>query len=308
MTHDKADKPDHPQKAEKPEKKAEKSEDLQISDKAEKSEKPLPEQPLRPAPRTKIHLADYAPDYTGGLNKKKTLEDTEKMHDRLGILQEMLYAQKKQSVLVVLQAMDAGGKDGVLRKVFTHLNPAGIHISSFKTPTEEELAHDFLWRIHKQTPSKGYIGVFNRSHYEDVLVVRVNKIVPPDVWRKRYTHINAFEQLLADSGTRILKFFLHISKEEQKDRLMDRLQDPNEQWKFSAADIPVREKWVDYMQAYEDMISQCNTEAAPWHIVPGNHKWYRNYVITRTLIETLESMNLAYPPAEKGLEDIKIPD
>jgi PPK2 family polyphosphate:nucleotide phosphotransferase len=308
MTHDKADKPDKQDDDHKPNKKADQQDDSPKSETPEKEEKPLPEQALRPKAGTKIHLADYSPEYTANLNKKKTIEDTEKMHERLGILQEMLYAQRKQSVLVVLQAMDAGGKDGVLRKVFTHLNPAGIRISSFKAPTEEELAHDFLWRIHKEAPPKGYIGVFNRSHYEDVLVVRVNKLAPPDVWRKRYDHINAFEQLLADSGTRILKFFLHISKEEQKERLMDRLQDPNEQWKFSAADLPVREKWDKYMQAYEDAISHCNTEAAPWHIIPGNHKWYRNYVITRTLLETLESMDLSYPPAEKGLEDIEIPD
>lgn len=301
MTHDKADKPDRPQKADKPD-------DSQKPDKAERVEKALPEQALRPKHGTKIHLADYSPEYSANLNKKKTIEDTDKMHERLGVLQEMLYAQKKQSVLVVLQAMDAGGKDGVLRKVFTRLNPSGVRVASFKAPSEEELAHDFLWRIHKEAPPKGYIGVFNRSHYEDVLVVRVNKLVPHDVWRKRYAHINAFEQLLADSGTRILKFFLYISKDEQKARLMDRLQDPNEQWKFSVGDLPVREKWDEYMQAYEDAISHCNTEAAPWHIVPGNHKWYRNYVISRTLLETLEDMKLSYPPAEKGLEDIVIPD
>jgi PPK2 family polyphosphate:nucleotide phosphotransferase len=303
MTHDKADKPekvDHSHKGDE-------QNDSPKSDKAEKVEKALPEQALRPKTGTKVHLADYSPEYTGDLNKKKTIEETEAMHERLGILQEMLYAERKQSVLVVLQAMDAGGKDGVLRKVFTHLNPQGIRVSSFKAPTEEELAHDFLWRIHKEAPPKGYIGVFNRSHYEDVLVVRVNKLVPHDVWRKRYDHINAFEQLLADGGTRILKFYLHISKDEQKERLMDRLQDPDEQWKFSTADLPVREKWDDYMKAYQDAISHCNTEAAPWYIIPGNHKWYRNYVITRTLLETLESMNLSYPPAE-NLAGIEIPD
>jgi len=280
----------------------------QTPEKAEKVEKPLPVQALKPVPRTKIHLTDYSPVYTGDISKKKAMDETEKMHERLGILQEMMYAQRKQSMLVVLQAMDAGGKDGVLRKVFTYLNPQGIRVSSFKAPTEEELAHDFLWRIHKEVPPKGYIGVFNRSHYEDVLVVRVNNLVPIEVWRKRYAHINQFEQLLAESGTRILKFFLHISKDEQKARLQDRLDDPNENWKFSIGDLPVREKWDDYMQAYEDAISQCNTEYAPWHIVPANHKWYRNYIITRTLLETLESMNLAYPPAEKGLKDVKIPD
>lgn len=277
-------------------------------DKAEKSEKAVPVQPLTPPPHTKIHLTDYSPVYTGEISKKKALEETEKMHPRLAVLQEMLYAQKKQSLLVVLQAMDAGGKDGTLRKVFTNLNPQGLRIASFKAPTQEELDHDFLWRIHKQVPPKGFIGVFNRSHYEDVLVVRVNKLVPPEVWRKRYAHINAFEQLLADSGTRIVKFYLHISKDEQKERLLDRLQDPEEQWKFSAADLPVREKWDEYMQAFEDAISQCNTEAAPWYIIPANHKWYRNYIITKVLVDTLESMGVSYPPAEPGLETIVIPD
>jgi PPK2 family polyphosphate:nucleotide phosphotransferase len=170
------------------------------------------------------------------------------------------------------------------------------------------LAHDFLWRVHQQVPPKGYIGIFNRSHYEDVLVVRVNNIVPEEVWRARYDHINNFEKMLSDSGVKILKFFLHISKEEQQERFQARLDDPQKHWKFSLGDLPVREKWEDYMQAYSDAISFCNTDYAPWHIVPANKKWYRDYIITKTIVETLESMPLKYPDPEPGLDKVVIPD
>jgi PPK2 family polyphosphate:nucleotide phosphotransferase len=183
-----------------------------------------------------------------------------------------------------------------------------VSVTSFKVPSSTEMAHDFLWRVHQATPAKGMIGIFNRSHYEDVLVVRVNRLAPEVVWRRRYEHINAFEQLLADNGTRILKFFLHISKDEQKARLEDRLKSPDEQWKFSLGDLPVREQWDDYMQAYEDAMLECSTEAAPWHIIPANRKWLRNLLVTETLVETLEAMDPHYPPAEDGLENVVIPD
>jgi PPK2 family polyphosphate:nucleotide phosphotransferase len=172
----------------------------------------------------------------------------------------------------------------------------------------EELSHDFLWRVHAHTPPKGHIGIFNRSHYEDVLIVRVNHLVPEAVWEKRYDHINAFERLLAASGTRILKFFLHISKDEQKERLQDRLDRPDKHWKFSSGDLPVREQWDDYMKAYEAVLTRCNTDYAPWYVIPANHKWYGNLVITRTIVETLDQMNPQYPPAEPGLDQIVIPD
>lgn len=266
------------------------------------------EQPLIPEPLSKVNLADYEPDYKGEMDKKSAKEAEDALEDRMFALQEMLYAQRKKSLLIVLQAMDAGGKDGTIKRVFDNVNPQGIVATSFKVPTEEELEHDFLWRIHKAAPRKGYIGIFNRSHYEDVLVVRVNNIVPEDVWRARYDHINNFEKLLHDSGTRILKFFLHISKDEQKERFQERLDIPEKNWKFSMGDLPVREQWDEYMKAYADALTYCNTEYAPWHIVPANRKWYRNYIITKTIVETMESMDLAFPPPEKGLKKVVIPD
>jgi PPK2 family polyphosphate:nucleotide phosphotransferase len=204
--------------------------------------------------------------------------------------------------------MDAGGKDSAIKKVFDHVNPQGVHVTSFKAPTSEELAHDFLWRVHQHVPGKGYIGIFNRSHYEDVLVVRVNNLMPEDVWQQRYDHINNFERLLTDSGTRILKFYLHISKDEQKERFQERLDNPDKHWKFSMGDLPVREKWNAYMEAFEAVLTRCNTAYAPWYIIPANRKWYRNLVVTRTIVETLESMNPQYPPAEPGLDEVIIPD
>lgn len=265
-------------------------------------------QPLIPPIGQRVRLKDYDPNLKGELDKETARTELVKLQGRLEELQEMLYAQGRHSLLIVLQAMDAGGKDGTIEAVFEGINPQGVRVTSFKAPTPAELSHDFLWRIHQHTPSKGYIGIFNRSHYEDVLVVRVNKLVPEPVWSKRYEHINAFERLLFDSGTRILKFFLHISKDEQKARFQSRLDDPTKHWKFSLGDLPVREKWDEYMRAYEDAISQCNTAYAPWHIVPANRKWYRNWVVMQTIVETLEGMGLAYPPPEDGLEAVVIPD
>src|SRR5690606_3548652 len=184
----------------------------------------------------------------------------------------------------------------------------GVRVTSFKAPTAQELAHDFLWRVHREVPPKGYIGIFNRSHYEDVLVVRVNRLVPRDVWRKRYDHINNFERMLADNGTRIIKFYLHISKDEQRERFQKRLDDPEKHWKFSTGDLAVREQWDEYMKAYQDVLTQCNTDYAPWYIIPANRKWYRDLVITRTIVETLEDMNPKYPPAEPDLDKVVIPD
>lgn len=268
----------------------------------------MADQIIRPEPFQKIFMENFDPNYNAGLDKDATKAETKKLRERLAELQEILYAQGKYSVLIVLQAMDAGGKDSTINKVFTGVNPQGFRIASFKKPSEEELAHDFLWRIHHEVPAKGKIGIFNRSHYEDVLVVRVNNLVPKSVWQARYDHINNFEKILADSGTTILKFYLHISKEEQKERFQDRLDDPSKHWKFSKGDLPVREQWDDYMRAFEDAISHCNTDYAPWHIIPANRKWYRNYVITKTIVEAMEAMSLEYPHAEQGLEDVVIPD
>jgi PPK2 family polyphosphate:nucleotide phosphotransferase len=225
---------------------------------------------------------------------------------RLEALQELLYAEQKHKVLVVLQAMDTGGKDGTIRHVFEGVNPQGVRVASFKVPTQEEMAHDYLWRVHKQTPGRGKIVIFNRSHYEDVLVVRVHELVPKKVWSKRYDQINAFERTLAEEGTTILKFFLHIDLEEQKQRLQARLDEPNKRWKFSKGDLKERKLWPMYMHAYEDVLSKTSTDWAPWYVIPANRKWYRNMVIATTLIETLEGLNMSYPQPEEGLDDVVI--
>lgn len=268
----------------------------------------MTEQVLVPPFGSQVNLADYDTRYKGDWDKVSAREMFKTLQIRKAELQQVLYAQGTQSLLIILQAMDAGGKDGTIKNVFEGINPQGVRVASFKQPTDEELSHDFLWRIHQHTPPKGYIGVFNRSHYEDVLIVRVNGLVTDDVWQKRYDHINNFERLLADSGTRILKFFLHISKSEQKERFQDRLDRSDKQWKFSKGDLVVRERWTDYMQAYEDVLTRCNTDYAPWHIVPADRKWYRNLVISQKIVETLESMNLKYPAPEAGLDGIVIPD
>lgn len=268
----------------------------------------MAKQLIRPEPHQKIDLSTFDADYHGGLDKGETKEETDRLQERLSDLQEILYAQGEYALLVVLQAMDAGGKDSTIRKVFSGVNPQGFRIANFKVPTPQELAHDFLWRVHQRVPPKGYIGIFNRSHYEDVLIARVNELVPEETWRARYAHINAFEKLLVDSGVSILKFYLHIDKDEQKERFQERLDDPEKHWKFSIGDLPVRKKWDDYMRAYEDAIRYCNTEYAPWHIVPANRKWYRNYVITKAVVEALEALPLAFPPEEPGLDDVVIPD
>jgi PPK2 family polyphosphate:nucleotide phosphotransferase len=210
-------------------------------------------------------------------------------------LQAQLYAENKQKLLVIFQAMDAGGKDGTTRSVFEGANPQGVAVTSFKRPTEEELAHDFLWRVHKAVPSNGMIGVFNRSHYEDVLVVRVHNIVPESVWRPRYDLINEFERLLTVSGTRIIKFFLHISKSEQKQRFQERIDDPNKRWKFDPEDLEKRKLWDGYEQAFEEMMEKCSTSECPWYIVPADQNWYRDLVVTSVIVETLKDMNPQYP-------------
>jgi PPK2 family polyphosphate:nucleotide phosphotransferase len=202
--------------------------------------------------------------------------------------------------------MDAGGKDGAIRKIMSGVNPQGVRVTSFKKPTEEELAHDFLWRIHKAVPARGMIGIFNRSHYEDVLVVRVRELAPKEVWQARYEHINNFERLLVDSGVSILKFYLHISKEEQKDRFEARLHQPHKRWKFNPADLDERARWQEYMQAFEAVFEKCSTGIAPWYIVPANKKWYRNVAISEAIVKTLEGFNMAYPEPVSDLDNIVI--
>jgi PPK2 family polyphosphate:nucleotide phosphotransferase len=264
--------------------------------------------PLIPPPFSKVHLKDYDPNDTGGYDQDKAREEREDLELRLRDLQEKLYAQAKYAMLIVLQAMDAGGKDGTIKKVFDAVNPQGVSVTSFKGPTSEDLAHDFLWRIHLRTPPKGYIGIFNRSHYEDVLVVRVNKLIPRDIWHKRYDQINDFERLLSENNTIILKFFLNISRDEQKARLEDRLNEPNKRWKFQKLDLEARAHWDDYMKAYEDVFEKTNAPHAPWHIVPANHKWYRNLVVARAIVEKLEELKLSYPEPAEDLSGITIQD
>jgi len=237
---------------------------------------------------TKINLKDYDPDHKEKHVDHDAAQDMLAQAGReLSDMQELLAAAQHHSMLIVLQGMDTSGKDGTIRHVFTSVNPQGCYVHSFKAPTQEELLHDFLWRIHRVAPGRGTIGVFNRSHYEDVLVVRVHNLVPEDVWSKRYKEINHFEKLLIDSGTIVLKFFLHISNEEQKQRLLAREQDRDKAWKLSTNDWTERKYWDDYQAAYEDVLSKCSTDEAPWYIVPSNHKWYRNLAIAQVVADTM---------------------
>ena len=255
----------------------------------------------------KIDLSEYDPDYKGEFKKKSEVRERvgENLR-RMAELQELMFAEGKHALLIVLQAMDAGGKDSTIRHVMDGFNPQGCHVVGFGVPTEEELDHDFLWRIHKHTPPKGFVSIFNRSHYEDVLVVRVNELAPKEVWKARYDHINHFERLLADSGVTILKFFLHVSKEEQKERFQERLDRKEKNWKFNPSDLKTRAQWDDYMRAFEDVFAKCNHPWAPWFIVPANRKWYRNLVISTVLVEAMEKLDMRYPPAPEGLENIVI--
>ena len=249
--------------------------------------------------RTPLTLDDRAAARPSGLPDDDELkEQTKKLLAHLGELQAMLYADARYAVLVVLQARDAAGKDGTVRKVFGACNPLGCQVTSFRVPTPAELAHDYLWRIHQATPAKGMIGIFNRSHYEDVLVVRVKNIVPKQVWSKRYDQINEFERMLDDNRVKVLKFFLHVSRDEQTKRLRDRLADPTENWKFRAGDLDDRALWGEYTKAYRDAIRQCSTPWAPWYVVPADDKKARNYLIARTMVETLDNLGLRYPKAD----------
>ncbi|HPY32705.1 MAG TPA: polyphosphate kinase 2 family protein [Anaerolineaceae bacterium] len=253
----------------------------------------------------KIKLKDYDPNdsrlFEG--NKKDSKEALLKLNTELAALQEQLYAEGKHRLLIVLQAMDTGGKDGVIRAVFEGVNPQGVKVASFKVPTPVELSHDYLWRVHQQTPGKGEMVIFNRSHYEDVLVVRVHQLVPEEVWSRRYQHIREFERLLADEGTTVLKFYLHIDLQEQAQRFLARVEDPTKQWKFNPGDLDERERWEEYMKAYEDMLNQTSTDWAPWYIIPANKKWYRNWLISKIVIKTLKDLDMRYPAAPENIED-----
>jgi len=258
-------------------------------------------------PGSKLKLSQCDTADTGKFkNKDQARPAIAKYIERLEKLQELLYAQSKHALLIVFQAMDTGGKDGAISHVFSGVNPQGCSVTSFKVPTELEKAHDFLWRIHAAAPRRGMIGIFNRSHYESVLVERVHNLVPEKVWRHRYGQINDFEEMLADEGVTILKFFLHISKDEQKRRLQARLDDREKHWKFSVNDVKEREFWGDYQDAYQDALGKCSTKAAPWFVVPADHKWYRNWVLSDTIIRALHKLHMQYPPAPKGLDKVVI--
>ncbi len=262
----------------------------------------------RVEPGTTVDLGAWDPDdqalFPDG--KDAGAARLRELRDELRELQRVLWAEDKHKVLVVLQAMDAGGKDGTIRHVFRGVNPQGVRVASFKVPTPEELAHDFLWRVHERTPGSGEIVIFNRSHYEDVLVVRVKNLVPEAVWRPRYEHITAFEKLLADEGTTILKFYLHISKDEQKERFEARLERPDKRWKFNPGDLKERARWDDYMAAYQEVLTRTSTAFAPWYVIPANRKWYRNLVVSTILVETLKSLRMSYPDPVEDLDGIVV--
>jgi PPK2 family polyphosphate:nucleotide phosphotransferase len=262
----------------------------------------------RVKPGTKVKLSEHDPEDNREFKegKEKASRVLDELTKRLEAAQELLYAEHKHKLLVVLQGMDTSGKDGVIRHVFEGVNPQGVRVASFKVPTQEELDHDYLWRVHRQTPGKGEIVIFNRSHYEDVLVVRVHELVPEKQWARRYQQINDFERLLVEEGTTILKFFLHIDKEEQKKRFQARLDDPEKHWKFNVGDLKERQLWDAYMHAYEDVLSRTSQDEAPWYIIPSNQKWYRNLVIASVLVETLEKLKMSYPVPKEDLSQVLI--
>jgi PPK2 family polyphosphate:nucleotide phosphotransferase len=257
-------------------------------------------------PGSKLRLDKIDPGYTGKHKSRETAaKDTAKEIGRMDRLQYLLYADASQSLLIVLQGMDAAGKDGVVRHLFTGMNPQGTRVSDFKQPTREELAHDFLWRVHRRTPANGEVVIYNRSHYEDVLIARVDKLVPRSVWSKRYDLINDFEKMLSEHRTCILKFFLHISADEQLDRFRTRLDDPTRRWKISDSDYSVRELWPKYMEAYEEAITRTSTKRAPWYVIPSNHKWFRNLAISRIVADAMDEMRLKLPRPHVDLTAIR---
>jgi PPK2 family polyphosphate:nucleotide phosphotransferase len=247
-------------------------------------------------PGTKVRLGKIDPDFAGKhLSRQAGIDATAREVERIARLQYLLYADASQSLLVVLQGLDAAGKDGLVRHLFTGVNPQGVSVASFKKPTEVEATHDFLWRVHRQAPAKGEIVIYNRSHYEDVLVVRVHKLVPHAVWSKRYDLINDFEKTLSENSTRILKFYLHISPQEQLERFKARLDDPTRQWKISEADYSEREFWPQYIEAYEDALERTSSKRAPWYVIPSNHKWFRNLAVSQIIADTMADMKLTLP-------------
>jgi PPK2 family polyphosphate:nucleotide phosphotransferase len=253
-----------------------------------------------------IRLKDFDPDFHEGLTEHRTEAKTVALCQRIGELQRLLHANATHAILILVQGMDASGKDGVTRRVLSHVNPCGVETTNFKAPSTEERAHDYLWRVHKAVPRRGNFGVFNRSHYEEVLIVRVLGMEPKSVWKERYEQINDFEKMLTSNGVILLKFFLHISKQEQAKRLRARLADPTKNWKFSPDDVKMRALWGDYQEAYEDALNRCNRKRARWHIIPANNKWYRDYVVAKTVVEALEDMKMSWPKSTLDLSKVRI--
>jgi PPK2 family polyphosphate:nucleotide phosphotransferase len=256
--------------------------------------------------RGKVRLKDFDPAFCDDMDKEAAREKTLELGQRIGELQHLLYANAKRALVILFQGMDASGKDGAVRRVLEFVNPAGVQTANFKAPSSEERAHDYLWRVHKAVPPFGYIGIFNRSHYEEVLIVRVFDLQPKGVWQQRYDQINAFEKFLTENGVILCKFFLHLSKDEQAERLKARLKDPSKNWKFSADDLKMRPYWAAFQQAFEDMLNRCSTGYAPWHVVPADRKWYRDYVVARTVAKALDDLKMTWPKPKEDLSKIKI--
>lgn len=263
-------------------------------------------QSLVPPHGKPFSLGSHAARHTGDTTREEALAAIVPLRERLNELQDLLYADRRFGLLVVLQGIDAAGKDGTIKSVFQEVGPLGCSVVNFGVPTPEEAAHDFLWRYHVRAPERGKVVIFNRSHYESVLVERVDKLVPRETWKSRYDQINAFERFLVHEGTVIAKFFLHISKEEQRQRLQERIDNPAKRWKFRSGDLAEREHWDSYAAAFEDMINGCNTEVAPWHVVPADHKWYRDLVVARALIDMLQGLEVRYPEPEQGIEGLTV--
>lgn len=262
----------------------------------------------RVEPGDKVRLSDWKSSDSGNIDKDAGIAAFERLQERFVELTKLLYAESRRSLLVVFQGMDTSGKDSSTRALFRNVSPTGVRATSFKAPSASELAHDFLWRVHANTPARGEVAIFNRSHYEDVLIVRVRQLVPESRWKARFEHIRAFEQMLADEGTIIVKFFLHISREYQKERLQLRLDNPEKRWKFNPGDLVERERWHQYMSAYEDALSRCSTQHAPWYVVPAEKRWFRDLVMATVLVETLESLDMRFPVPTFDPAAISIPD
>ncbi len=258
---------------------------------------------LRVKPGSRPRLSEIDPAATHGYDKSEAAPVTERGLERLTELQTRLWAENKQRLLIVLQGIDSAGKGGTIGHVMSAFNPQGCHVKGFKVPTPDELAHDYLWRVHPNTPRNGEISIFDRSHYEQVLVVRVHDLEPKERWERHYDQINAWERMLVDEGTTILKFFLLISKDEQRERLQDRFDDPTKHWKFRLGDLEERKRWDDYIAAYEEMLARCSTETAPWYVIPANRNWFRNLAVSEIIAETLEAMSPQFPPSPDPLPD-----